>query len=378
MRVSRRWIAPAFFVLAIGGCTESEEKEANVPERLLPDGTIRLEPANQVALDLLVEPAVEGDLPDAVLRFGRVRARAGEEALVVSPVTGRIAAAPSAGLGDTVRAGQPLVRIVAIVGSVDAVQSAQLGPQIDSAQAELKTRQAELDRDRALAKSGIVSAEKLQQSETAVAAATANLEGLRRARSVQSSGEGGTVSVAAPITGVLVSLNVNVGGVAQAGDVLARVLKAGPRWVDVSVPPDDPPGQAYEILVGTTAIPARAVSQGAVVEDDGTRHDRLEVEAAHAAKLVPGQFIRVQVARGPLHGVVVPESAIVPGVGSDSVFVETSPGTFAPRPVRIGARFGGKCRIAEGLKPGENVVTRGAMSLHGETKRGDLAVDDDD
>ena len=369
-------------LLLLGSCSRSEadrEGEAMrkaVPERRSPDGAIHLEPAAQAALDLLVEPATVGDLPDAVLRFGRVRARSGEEAVVVSPVTGRMQAPPSVSLGGSVRAGQAFVQIVPILGSGDAVQAAQLGPQLDTARAELRARQSELARDRELAKSGIVSAEKLQLSETAVASATGNVEALTRARSVQSTGEGRAITVSAPVAGTLVSVNVNVGGVAQAGDVLARILKPGPRWVDVAVPPDDPSGEAYEILAGKDEVAARVVSQGAIVEDDGTRHDRLEVDAAHAARLVPGQFVRVRVASGATRGIVIPESAIVPGFPSDVVFVETSAGTYAPRPVRVGARFGGKVRTLDGLMAGEKVVTRGAMSLHGELLRGDLTPGD--
>jgi hypothetical protein len=69
---------------------------------------------------------------------------------------------------------------------------------------------------------------------------------------------------------------------------------------------------------------------------------------------------------------VLPESAVVPGVHQDTVYVETSPGVFAARTVRLAARFGHHVRIADGVAPGEQVVTQGVMGLRGETARADL------
>ena len=76
------------------------------------------------------------------------------------------------------------------------------------------------------------------------------------------------------------------------------------------------------------------------------------------------------------HGLVLPESALVPGVRSDLVFIEKSPDTFAPTPVRVATRFGVRVRIESGLKSGDRIVTRGAMSLHGETRRAELGTAD--
>ena len=66
------------------------------------------------------------------------------------------------------------------------------------------------------------------------------------------------------------------------------------------------------------------------------------------------------------------ESAVVPGVGADLVYVETGDGTFAAHSVRIGARFGGRARVSSGLSPGDKVVVQGAMGLRGESLRGEL------
>lgn len=119
-------------------------------------------------------------------------------------------------------------------------------------------------------------------------------------------------------------------------------------------------------------MPARLVARGGIVGVDGTRRDRLEVDTAQAAALLPGSTVSVRVGVGETRGVLVPESALVPGAGADLVFVETSAGVYAPRSVRVAARFCGKARLATGVAAGTRIVTRGAMSLRGESLRSEL------
>ena len=364
------------------GCAEDESAreeqamKAAVPRRVQPDGTIKLSDADRGAMDLAVAPAVEGDLPNVAVRFGRVRPMLGEETLIVSPVTGRVSRPAAVQLGTPVNAGVALLDIVPVLGAAERisvnVKGAELSGQIEGAQRELATQQAALERARELAKSKIVSEAKLQEAETAVAMTRARLEALRRASSVQSTGEGSPITLRAPAAGTVVTLNASVGAVVQQGELLVRILKPGPRWVDVSIAPSELVGERYEVAVGSTWIAARLSAAGAVTEDDGTRHDRLQIDAPAAAQLVPGQTVSVRVARGAPRGIVLPEAALVPGVQTDLVFVETTPGTYAPRLVRIATRFGGQVRLASGVQAGEKVVIRGAMSLQGESRRSEL------
>lgn len=365
-------------VVVFGACSGGEsEREARaikeaVPERVQ-DGVVRVSDQDAKALGLEVAAAAEGELPDLALRFGRVRPTPGDEALVVSPVTGRIPHAPLVLLGAAVAKSAPLVDVVPTLAAAEritvGVQGAQLAGQIEGTRRELATREAALTRARELARSKIVSEANLQQAETAVATARATLEALEHAHESQARGTDAPILLRAPIAGVVVTLNAAVGAVVQQGDLLMRILASGPRFVDVSVPPDAPTGSGYEIEVRGKWLPARLAAPGAITEADGTRHDRLEVSAAEAAALLSGQSVPVRIAHGSAHGVVLPESAIVPGVQSDRAFVEVGHNAFAARPIKIAARFDGKVRLASGIRPGDKVVTSGAMALDGETRR---------
>ena len=366
--------------LFIVGCGESEStreeqamKEA-VPQRLQADGTIRLSPEDRAALGLVVAPAAEGDLPDVALRFGRVRSRPEDEALVVAPFAGQVRS-PLTTLGASVAAGDRLVELSPVLAAGErvslGVQSADIVGQIQATERELETQRAEAARARDLARSEIVSTAKLQAAETAVATTQARLSALRKAQGLQvRGGEGGALTLQAPIDGTVAALETTVGAHVAQGAVLARILRVGPRWIDVDVPPNDPDGEAYEVQVGTDWQPARLLARGTVVDSSGTREDRIEVDAH--SELLPGAVVLVRVARGSTRGVVLPETAVVPGVRQGTVYVETSPGVFTPRSVRIAAQLGGHLRLAKGVEPGEQVVTQGVMGLRGETARAEL------
>jgi cobalt-zinc-cadmium efflux system membrane fusion protein len=354
---------------------EAEAMKAAAPNRIQPDGSIKLADADRTALGLLVQPAAESDLPNATLRFGHVLIPPANEAQVVAPVTGRIARPPRVQLGAAIVQGAPLLEIIPTLDVGERIsvgtQAAQRQGDIEAAQRELTKAEADLARARALSPQ-IVSAAQLEQAETAAATARAKLEGLQGARAAEAAARNEPVPVPAPIAGTVADVTVTVGSAVNRGDVLMRIVSSGPLWIDVAVPPDDPIGDRYEVTTPSRRLAARLLTRGRLTDASGTRQDRLVVDAPAASSLTPGSAVTVQVGHGATRGVVLPESAIAPGVESDTVFVEVAPGSFAPRPVQIAARSGSQVRLASGVKPGERVVVRGAMALQGELVRSQL------
>ena len=370
-------------VLLLAAClgqSEAEREEAAmkaaIPVRLQPDGRIKLSEQDKTALGLLVKEAALGELPSSVLRYGRVRARIGQEALVVSPISGRIARPPAVERGGSVVAGAALLDLIPVLGAADrvslGVQGADIAGQIESTRRELAQREAEAARARDLAATGIASAANRETAETAVATTRARLEALKQSRAVHARGAGGSITLRAPVDGVVTSLDVDIGAITQAGDVLGRILQPGALWVDVAVPPEDPPGEGYEIAVGAARIPARLLSKAAVAETDGTRRDRLEVAPSKIPGLIPGAVVGVYVARDMQKGVVLPESAVIAVPEGDLVYVEAQSNVYEPRAVEIAARLGGQVRLGSGVRAGERVVMQGAMGLRGESLRSEL------
>lgn len=377
----RRAVALVPLLMLCAGCAANErDKEAAVlaaaiPKRTEGGGRVRLTTEERTAIGLEIAPATEGDLPQIVNRFGVARPRPGDDALVVAPTAVRVIRPPLLNVGAKVVAGQLLLEVVPVLAAADKVsvevRGAQLEGQLRSTEKELKTREAEAERARQLAQSNIVSAAKLQEAETAVATARAQVEALRNARSLSASAGGGVLPLRAPISGTLVTLRATVGAVSAQGDLLARVVADGPAWVDIRALPQDGEPAYYEVLVDDRWLRARSISSGAVVETDGFRRDIAELDVSGGLRPLPGAVVSVRAPQGNQRGVIIPESALVPAVGGEVVYVE-SDGAFIQRRVQVAARFDGKVRLGFGVAAGERVVVRGAMSLFGESSRSSL------
>jgi membrane fusion protein, heavy metal efflux system len=60
---------------------------------------------------------------------------------------------------------------------------------------------------------------------------------------------------------------------------------------------------------------------------------------------------------------MIPREAVLDDEGKKIVYVLLSGEEFQRREVKLGAEYGGKVAVLEGLKPGERVVTQGALQL---------------
>jgi len=359
------------------GSRGRDDDERRAPSRMQ-NGAIVLDERSRAALDLVVAAAAEADLPEVRIRYGKVVARPGDELLVASPVAGRVTRVERA-TGDRVAAGAEIARISPSLGAAEraslGVQSADIAAQMTQAQEDLKLREAEAARARELARDGIVSQAKLQEAEAAVATARARLLAARQGLAAQAGAVAGSMPLVAPVEGTLVALEVALGEGLDAGRPVARVLRAGPRRIELSVHAADPAASSYEAQIGDAWLPARLIARAMAVGDDGNRHDVLELD--DTAQPIVGAILAVRLAIAPARGQVVPESAVLTSAGGDVVYVEARPGRFEARIVQVAARLGGRARIAAGLRSGDRVVVRGAAALRGEALRSSLGDAED-
>ena len=346
-----------------------------VPVRLQRDGTIKLTEADQKALGIVTAVATDGDLSESSIRFGIVVVRPEDEAVLAMPLTGRVEKAKAVELGADVKAGDLIANVVPVLGTVDQVslasQRAALEGQIASARSELSGQETELSRGRKLQAEGLASAQELLRLETSVATRKAQLEGLVGTRRAYDRGESTRVGLKSPVAGRLVFLETAVSLTLPAGRTVARVLQPGRRWIDVSAPFREPSGARYEADRGGVWAGGRLLSRGAIVADDGLRRDRIELVET-ADDLLPGATVTVRVYAAKTHGALVPEVALTTTPTGTSLFVNVSPGVYAPRPIKVGGRGDGKVVVTEGVKAGEAIVVRGTAGLRGETIRAEL------
>ncbi len=356
-------------LLVGGGCRgfHGEEERTAPRARVDASGEVALTAEEVAALGLATEAAESGSILTARTRFGQVVAQAGDDVWVTAPLPARLVDL-RVSLGQTVEAGATLATLdpsLDAVGRADlAVRREALRGEQDAAAAKLHAAEVELRRVSKLVESGLATAADRARAEAAVASARARLTEVQHSDRTLRTYVSGHLPLTAPVDGVVVEVETTIGKLLPQGARVVRLLRQGPRWVDLAVPPEERTGTRYEIEACGDTLPARLAARGQVVHD-GWRSDRLVVSASDSKCLAPGRFVAVAV-RDAIAGVVIPRSAVVRQGTKWLAFVETRPHTFVPRPVRIAADDGRRVAIAEGLSAGEQVVTVGAAELLGE------------
>ncbi len=347
---------------------EEERSLAAIRNRVDDRGRVVLTPDERKALGIETIAATKGTLTTSAVRFGRVVARPQEDALVAAPVTGRLVA-PTLALGARVSAGDLLVTLQPLVDTASRAtleaQRRELHGQIEGARAQVEAKRTDLGRLATLVSSGLATEAERAQAQAHLSSEQARIDSLKRASSELARVTGGRMEIRAPVPGVVATLATDTGSLIQQGSILARIVRAGPRWIDLAVPPGDVVGSGYRAQGLSDAVSARLLSRGAVIQADGTRRDRLEAAPEAAADLLPGATVPVDVLH-ETQGVLVPVQALVRRGREKLVFVELEEGHYEARPVQVLASDDSRAVVSTGLAASDRVVSRGASALLGE------------
>jgi cobalt-zinc-cadmium efflux system membrane fusion protein len=137
------------------------------------------------------------------------------------------------------------------------------------------------------------------------------------------------------------------------------------------VPQRDTPGLRHGLTV-RVAIPGRdgaplagALETVSEVVDPERQTVPVRIHVANRERLLrPNAFVEATFAVDERHQVLqVPTESVVTDGLQSVVFVEGEPGAFHRRAVTLGRHSSERTEILSGLKPGERVVTRGALLL---------------
>jgi multidrug efflux system membrane fusion protein len=95
------------------------------------------------------------------------------------------------------------------------------------------------------------------------------------------------------------------------------------------------------------------------------------VEAANESEALKlGSTVMVKIEAGDVpNAVIVPVAALLASdEGGEKVMIAKADGTAQERKVETGVRNGDEVQITSGLKPGENVIVKGALGLDDKAK----------
>jgi Cu(I)/Ag(I) efflux system membrane fusion protein len=175
-----------------------------------------------------------------------------------------------------------------------------------------------------------------------------------------------TLTLRAPLGGVVMDKQALEGLHFAAGDMLYRIVDLSTVWLLADVYEQDlaqiRPGNAAAITV--QAYPGR-VFEGRVAfvyptVNAQTRTAKVRIEVPNPELLLKtDMYATVEIAAPADSAAVlaVPDSAVLDTGTRQTVLIDRSEGRFEPRAVKLGARAGGYAAVLEGVREGEKVVT---------------------
>ena len=184
-------------------------------------------------------------------------------------------------------------------------------------------------------------------------------------------------TIKSPINGRLGTVLVNVGNVIKANDVpMVTINQVTPIYVTFAVPEQNLANIKKFMAMGSLKVDAiipgdeKRPARGRVTFIDNavdTTTGTIKVKGTFEnsdRRLWPGQFINVVLTLTTQpNAVVIPVSALQAGQSGQYVFVIKSDSTVEARPVSIASLYGDLAVVAQGVQPGEQVVTDGQMQL---------------
>ena len=296
---------------------------------------------------------------------GEIRART--ETRLSFQVSGKLVAR-TVNVGDQVAVGRTLARLDArdLELGQDAARAA-----LTAANAQLSVNEAEFKRYQELKAQGFISGMELERREAALKAARAQAEQAVAQVTVQRN-QTGYARLVAAVSGVVTAVDAEPGAVLSAGMPVLRVALDGPRDVVFSVPEGRVAslralvGKAGALRVrlwGANEVLAATVRELAAVADPATRTFLVKADLG-AADVRLGQTATVLLEAPATPTLKLPLHAVF-GQGEQSTvwLVDRNSMTVRPQPVVLGGADGNLVLVAQGLQPGDVVVTAGVHAL---------------
>lgn len=314
---------------------------------------VSIDPAAMQNLGIRIVSAAMGDIASTVVATGTIEFNERDVAIVQARTGGFVTRVYGRAPGDVVRAGTAIADI----------QSPEWGGAQTEYLAVRRLGRADL---------------------TAAARQRLRLLGMSDALISQVDRTGrtnGSMTITAPISGVIQTLDARSGVTLSSGQTLAQINGIGTVWLNAAVPE----AQAGAIRVGqraTADLTAFANERfgGRVVAilptaaaDSRTLTVRIEL-ANRGGRLRPGMFANVSFGGDDRPALVVPSEAVIRTGTRTIVMLAMNDGRYHPAEVRTGREGSGKTEIVAGLAIGERVVASGQFLLDSEASLTGIAV----
>jgi len=275
--------------------------------------------------------------------------------------------------GDSVRAGAVLFQIERAPFEIDLQQQR-------AALAQEKARYAlasqDYERLKSLADRRAISQREADQAASALEQGAAAVQ-LAQARVRQSELNLSYTRVEAPIGGVTGRAVQSIGSlVAPNGDtaLLTTLTRTDPVWVRFALSEAEfarlraretgAPEVKLEMADGAAYPESGRLNFASSTVDASLGTVQMRAEFPNARlKVLPGQYVRVQVIAGTQQAIVVPQSAVQQNESGRFVWLVSEEGKAVTRNIRAGSWVGRDWVVLDGLKAGDKVITDNLVRL---------------
>ena len=362
-------IAATLAALFLAGCNKAPETSVEGPRV---EGEQLTFPADSAQIRALVTLTATTVNKETLPLSGRLIWDETRTVRVFAPLGGRILKL-AVNPGDTVKAGDTLATLSSPDFGEAQAEAAKAG-------ADFGVAARSVERARELHQAGVIADKELEQAEAdfARAGAERNRTAARTRAYGSDMSKGNGVDqqfvLRAPIAGMVVERNANAGQEVrpdQAGESALFVISDPSHlWVNLDLPENAigavQPGMKVRLRISALDDEIREASVEHVADfiDPNTRRMRARAVIDNADRRLKAEMFanaEITVSRGEF--IRVPASTVILLGKTQYVFIEEAPGRFRRQPVVASDAGFGSMRVKEGLKPGDKVVSEGALLL---------------
>ena len=378
-------------VASVTGCERKESSKNDKPsasaekrEEEKEPGVVTLSLEKQKASGIEVQKVVFESLSTPLSATAVIELNADKVSKVSSRGTGKIARV-TVSQGDRVKAGQALAYLDTVELDQTCSEYLKAKSRQELALSNLKREETLFEKKVSPEKDVLRARQELSEVEADLLLAKEKFRFLGidvSQMDLQKNGGGinhPLLPISSLIDGVVLEKSVIQGEVVSPEKALFTVADLSTLWVLIDLYEQDAPrlktGTAVKVSV--TAFPDKdfrgTLSYIGDVVDEKVRKVTARVTVANTSGILkPGMFATVLIDTKAAEGkkmLAVPEEAVFLDGSERYIFIREGDGRFVVKRVSVGPASGAKIEIKEGLKVGDEVVTKGVFTLKSELKK---------
>jgi len=357
-------------LLCLAACTAAEEKK---PEETEESDALDFSKHQDALKYVRIEAVKKETIRPQIQLPGKIAFDEDHTQRVSSPIDGRVTQLPIEP-GTQVKAGQRLFELT-------SAEAGRIQAEAQKASQDLSVAQRSLDRVQKMRADGAASEKDLVQAQADFKKATSDVERTAtqlKALGITPSDPTVTAAVRAQISGIVVLRNVLVGQEvrADAAEPLVTISNLDTVWVSADVYEQDlgmvengSPAHLHAPAYPDETFDGVVSYVGDVVDAQSRTVKIRCVFPNKDHRLKPEMFVKVDVeSKAGRKVILIPSKAVLNEGEVTKAIVALDGNLFRERVIEVGPERDGKVRVLGGLRPGEKIVTDGALFVQDEIK----------